>query len=258
MVLRFLLVVLYCLAVILPHEEVGVFIMGFLEHLPRPEMAKIVLSISIGLTGLLSIPFWLRLRKHPQQKSILLHLGIVLLLVILTYSFLFVLPTETAHFPQYALMAILLFPFTQRFDETMIWAMLVGLLDEGYQYYYLSPERTNYFDFNDVLTDLLGAILGLIFLWPFLKNQLKSPRPLGKSIAWKALGVFVLVALTLYAFAGDGPASIVRVAEEGFWTIVPPGVRFHVLRPLPGLVLVIAVLLAFRKMAFRRDSPLSA
>lgn len=213
-------------------------------------MAKTVIIFGLGLVGLLSIPFWLRLRKHAQWQKILLYLGVTVILVILTYKYLFILPTETAHFPQYAMMAILLFPLTWRFDETLIWATIIGAIDEGYQYYLISPERTNYLDFNDILTNLLGAALGLIFLWAFLKNEIRKPRPILKSPAWKALGVFVGVLLLLYFFAGDTLVSIVRVPEEGFWTYLPRNVQFHVLRPIPGLAVIVGILLGYRWMGY--------
>jgi len=234
--------------VILPHEEVGLFIMSFLEKRPRAEMTQIVLGMGIGLISLLSIPFWIRVPKHPQRNAILLFLGIAILFVILTYKYLFILPTETAHFPQYAMMAILLFPLTWRIDETLIWATIIGAIDEGYQYYILSPERTNYFDFNDVLTDLLGAALGLIFLWAFLRNEIKQPRPLIRSSAWKALGVFTVLIVLLYFFGGNTIASIIREPETEFWTTLRNGVRFHVLRPFPGLAIILALLAGSRLM----------
>ena len=238
------LTIAYCLAVTLPHERVGLFFMSFLEHLPRHEMVGIVLGIGIGIMVLLSIPFWLKLRRHPGRKNIILALLLTLIMVVAVYSLLFVLPTETAHFPQYAMMAILLFPFTWRFDETLIWATLMGAMDEGYQYYYLSPERTHYFDFNDVLTDLLGAALGLIYLWAFLKNEIRKPRLFHKSPAWMIYGLLSIIVLFLY-FLGD-PLDLVRTPETSFWTELRNGVRFHVLRPEIGILIITLVLLGYR------------
>lgn len=243
-----LILAIYCIAVILPHEVVGLFIMRFLEKLPRAEMARTVITVGLGLVGLLSIPFWLKLRKHPGWKQILLFLSITVILVVLTYTYLFVLPTETAHFPQYAMMAILLFPLTWRFDETLIWATLIGAIDEGYQYYILSPERTNYFDFNDVVTDLLGAALGLIFLWAFLRGENKPLRSILRSPAWKALGLCCLLMILLHLFGENTLASLIREPEPAFWTTLRNGIRFHVLRPFPGLAIIIALLLGSRLM----------
>jgi len=246
--IHFLVLLTYCLAVILPHETVGAFLMGFLDKMPRSEMTRIVLSVGLVLVGVLSIPFWVQWTKHPSRNQVILFLILAVALVVLTFKYLFVLATEVAHFPQYALMAILLFPLTWRMDATMIWATLIGVIDEAYQYYYLTPDSTNYYDFNDVFTDLLGAILGLIFLWGLLRNEIKAPRSLFSSPSWMAMGGFVLLTLALYWFAGDTVASIVRTPEEAFWTVLPRGISFHVLRPIPGLVLILLTILVFRQM----------
>jgi len=229
-----ILLLIYCLCVILPHEEVGLFVMSFLQKRPRAEMVQIVLTIVGSFAAICFIPFFLKLRKHPERQRIGLYLVLTLGLIVLTYQTLFVLPTETAHFPQYAVMAILLFPFTYRMDASMIWATLIGVVDEGYQYYFLAPERTNYYDFNDVVTDLLGAAIGLIYLWVFVQNLIKKPLPIRKSAAWLALGIFCLLVILLYFFGDKIGVLLVRVEPTEWWTHLKNGVVFHILRPLPG------------------------
>ncbi len=243
----------------LPHVEVGLFIMSFLEHLPRPRMVGIVLTVlGVGLL-VASIPFFRQLRDHPAQRQILLYLAITIVLVILTYLILFVLPTESAHFPQYALMAILVFPLTLRFGETLFWATLLGAIDEAYQYYFLAPERTDYYDFNDVITNLLGAALGLIYLWAFIKRPYyEQSLPWKKSPAFlTAMGIlglgvvlWLIGILSLYPSTDGAPSTILlfEVRPTTFWRALTPEISFHIVEPIEGLLIVGALFLMYQKL----------
>ena len=260
-------VLAYALVVILPHDFVGRFLVSFIAHLPRAEMDRVVLGTGLALLGLTAIPFLLRLRHHPDLKPILAYLILTLGLVVLTYLMLFVLPTEIAHFPQYALMAILLFPFTWRFGETLFFATLIGAIDEGYQYFYLAPELTGYYDWNDVISDLLGAALGLIYLWTFLKTPLTQ-----KPLAWRRspafiasgslLGVGVLLScsnllhLTMPADPATSGILMEQIPIEAFWTVsdVPGTPRFHIVRTWEGLLILGGLFWLYRGLGRTAES----
>jgi hypothetical protein len=260
------LLLLYCLAVILPHEQVGLWIVSWIEHMPRAEMDRWVLGIGIGLVAVLSLPFWLRLPGHPERKAILLYLGLTACLVVLCYQLLFILPTEIAHFPQYALMAIMLFPLSLRYGESLFWATLIGALDESYQYFWLAPERTLYYDWNDVLTNFLGAALGLIYLWAFFRTPplphsfvLSRSPALLTALALLLLGLVLNLAGLLHVNPPPEGASglvLLRQPISGFWTPTrAPGIsRFHLVHSLEALALLLGLFWGYRKLGrFSKD-----
>jgi hypothetical protein len=83
----------------------------------------------------------------------------------LTYSW-----NEAFHYPQYALLAILV---ARALDpghrlriagRVLFWTTLAGGLDELLQYLWVTPTYSHYFDFNDVLMNLVAATAGVL-LW---------------------------------------------------------------------------------------------
>ncbi|MEZ5312423.1 MAG: hypothetical protein R2862_01615 [Thermoanaerobaculia bacterium] len=56
------------------------------------------------------------------------------------YHYLFTVVSEAVHFAQYALLTVLLYPLVRRIGASMLWATLVGLLDEANQYWVLHAD----------------------------------------------------------------------------------------------------------------------
>ena len=173
------------------------------------------------------------------------------LLAALIVHFLFVVNIEMVHFPQYAMLAILLCPLVGNYTSTLIWATLAGMLDEAYQYFYLAPLDTAHYDFNDVLTNCVGAIFGLLFLKSFkiLENtQFSSIR----STFWIGLLLIIstVVSCHLFGVLSIYPSDthdfhIVREMPKRFWSKVHPNVIYHVVRPLEGILLTISFWITF-------------
>jgi hypothetical protein len=164
------------------------------------------------------------------------------------------------HFPQYIFLAILIFPLVMRYGETVFWATLLGVIDEAYQYFYLAPQRTAYFDFNDIILNLLGAALGVLLIFgsgitPRACNYAKwYASPVFRTLAVLMIGITVLFQtplLNMYLPA-DGAsvgAVLVKTKPTGFWEQVPHlNDKFHIVRPLEGIILVILLLLLYYTM----------
>jgi len=251
------ILVAYFLLVVLPHLVVGKFIMGTMKHLSLPDLNSTVLLIVLPFFLFFLFLLFRNIIKGEEKKRKWFYLLATVGLIILVYNTLFVLATESAHFPQYALMAVLLFPLTWNYNATLFWATLLGAVDEAYQYFYLAPHATTYFDFNDVITDLLGAVLGLIFIWSF---GIRGKEP---SIPWFRRGpfltgvsIFVIVGLlkilgvlTIYPSGGghEAPILLVRKIPQSFWISVDyvSHVVFHVIEPLEGVILTMLLLLFY-------------
>ena len=176
-----------------------------------------------------------------------MYLIITLGLIVLAYNTLFVLATESAHFPQYALLAVLIFPLTLNYNSTLYTATFLGAIDEGYQYFILNPESTGYFDFNDVITDLLGAVLGLILLWTFgVKGRLNVKRWYKRNAFLIGMGIFVLLMvmmmigiISLYPGNNGSYVILMNNVPSSFWSYDKVGdLYYHVVHPIEGMIII--------------------
>lgn len=253
------IVIIYYLLVVLPHEEVGKVIARTLdEPLGRDLYNQLILGAgTIGFLGYL----WLikkGIQQFPNRKKVTyFYLLVTFILIILTINILMVINVEMIHFVQYATMAVLLFPLLSSYQETLFVATILGALDEAYQYWVLAP-LSHYYDFNDVIINMLGVSLGLILLFSNgIKNKVIA-REWFKSPVLVSTLVLLFLFCTLY-FCGilaiyptkevsPAPLLLVKKIQPEFWTIVHPHVKFHVLRPISGLILTIGLFFLYGKM----------
>ena len=245
----------------LPHEFVGVTIAGIFKGVPRYQYDLTILTIGvIILFGF--IVYLFRQRKRLSNYTIPDGYFLAcLLLMIVSLHLLIIVNIEIIHFIQYAILAILLFPLFKRFFSTLLFITLLGAIDEAYQYYYLSPQRTNYYDFNDVILDLLGGAMGLIFLRyhkgisEFLHISLNHGKYWFRYAS--ALTFFTLIfwqkeiVQSLFSSLGldldwaNYGAVLIRKPTTGFWTEIPPKITYHVVQPIEGCILITLLLFGF-------------
>ena len=119
----------------------------------------------------------------------------------LTYSL-----NEAFHYPQYALLAILI---ARALDpghrllvagRVLVWTTFAGVLDELLQYLWITASYSHYFDFNDVLVNLVAATAGVL-LWAgsapgAVRVRANAPKT--------ALAVVASLALVIAAAIGVG------------------------------------------------------
>lgn len=253
----FLIVVIYYALVILPHEWVGVNVNALFKSMPRTSYDLIVLTISlVGLFFVLGV-FSKELIRHPERKKLLLYFGLTLLLIFLVNSYLFVINIESVHYLQYAVGAILLFGLIGHYYVVLFVATLIAILDEGYQYFYLSPHRTDYFDINDIITDFLGAAFGLLLLKTLSVEGWGSESKKMQRGFWiplvLALVSFIVLLQTklLSVYPSNEKFMLVRKVQEGFWTTVHPNVTFHVVAPVEGAIIICGLFVTYY-FCFRR------
>jgi hypothetical protein len=266
--LTFLLATGYFFAVSLPHEQVQVFVAWMFSGMTRDSYQAIILGTGIGLFCLYVIVLgWFAVRNQQVKRTLIY--GIITLILLVSAVYILVIHNfEMIHFPQYVFLAILIFPLVMRYGETVFWTAALGALDEAYQYFYLAPQRTAYFDFNDIILNLLGAALGvlLIFSCGIRPREYQYKK-------WYASPVFrismvVIIGITLLFHTpllsmyppADGSSAwavLVKTRPEGFWEYIPHlHDKFHIVRPLEGLILIVVLLLLYYTMDFpaqRRD-----
>jgi len=248
-IVNVLIALAYYLLVVLPHEQVGIFIAETFKINERAKYNLIFLSLGLILLLLLAIPIIRGIRTHGNSRKVIFYLSATIIFTILSFKFLLVLNSEVIHFPQYAVMAFLLFPLCKNYKEVLFWIIILGAVDEAYQYFYLAPERTDYFDFNDVIIDTLGGAFGLILLRSQnILTLTKTRHWLRSPITWTCIGlssILLLLWLTgiLYIYPPEKGIEasflLVKKIPEGFWSIIPPKITFHIVQPLEGIILIL-------------------
>ena len=246
-----ILVMLYFSVVIFPHEWVGVNINAAFSSMPRGSYDLIILILCLILLLFLALFFRKKLLVHPQKKGLLLYFGLTLFFIFLVNSFLFVINIESVHYVQYGIGAILLFGLIGHYYSVLFIAFLVAIFDEGYQYFYLSPHRTDYFDMNDIITDFLGAAFGLLLLKTLSVKEWGNGERKMKNGFYIPLIIFVLAVMIslsttlLSIFPSNDKFMLVRNLQDGFWTTVPPEVTFHVTGPIEGTLILIGLFIVY-------------
>ncbi len=253
--INLLILLTYYIAVVLPHKAFGTFLnTKVFKGITRDEYNMIVLFIAIVVLSVFAYLFLRNSSTRPFKRRLWFYMGANILFASLVMTYLFVINIEVVHYPQYALFAILAFPLIGNYQQTLIWTTIAGIIDEAYQYFYLSPKDTSYYDFNDVVTNLIGAVFGLLFLRSFGVKNFYQP-PFIKSPALYAIIslMLVVIALNLSGILSiypndDTPFQLLKKWPDGFWSTVHPNVTYHVMRPLEGTLVTFALWLFYSKI----------
>ena len=252
------ILLLYYAVVVLPHKWFGTFLnTEVFSRMSRSQYNKTVLIIFVILLMMIIIHFIKSIRTNPKKLILTSTLLFSLLLAIIISKTLFVINIEMVHFPQYAILAILLLPLCGDMFQALIIATLAGGIDEAYQYFILAPDDTGYYDFNDVVTNLVGAAIGIIYARAVGWAQIKSRQFIGSPAFYMLILITSILLLlrslnilTIYPSAG-GVVSLVVYQPPTFWSQLPLGLVYHVLTPLEGTIIII-LLWAVYAIFFRR------
>jgi hypothetical protein len=247
-----LLILIYFIAVVLPHKRFGTFLnTEVFKRMTRDEYNQLVLFIGLILLSIFVLIFLRNSAKTEFKRRLWIYMGVNILSAVLALNLLFVVNIEVIHFPQYAFFALLTFPLLLNYQQTLIWATLAGAIDEAYQYFYLSPNDTGYYDFNDVLTNLIGVVFGLLFLRSFNIKESSRPKFLKSSAFMALVGLSVIIATACFSgilsiYPSDiTHYQIVREMPTGFWSTVPPEISYHVMLPIEGMIITVLMTLFY-------------
>jgi hypothetical protein len=177
-------------------------------------------------------------------------------LAITAFCTLVIMSVEVVHFPQYTLLALLLFPWIRSYGATVCVAALLGMADEAYQYWCLPHDASvYYYDFNDVVLDTLGAAFGVVLLRVCAPGLVvrRSGSVVGLVIAVGAVCVIAMRAFGVLHFnpePGAEPWILLneRPRPDAFWTTGKPAVEFHLLQPVAGMVTVAVLLMLYSRL----------
>jgi VanZ family protein len=250
----------YLIVVILFHKEVS----GISDWLSAKLSFK-VYNNRIFLISLMGLVVFLafvliRIVKGEQRFLKTIYWMFTAFLVVISYQTLIVFNVEVIHFPQYAILTLPVFALLRHFGGTVFWITLSGAFDEAFQYFVLHPETS--FDFNDIVLNLIGAGIGVVFIYTLL-----APKPESFSFhensyrRWNKYLIFAITSWILFSGISLYAAGILRFYPEAdapnalivlrgqppptqFWTILALGKPYHELHPIEGIFFS-AVLIAF-------------
>lgn len=257
----------YFTAMALGHKEVSKIFDWLSKELSFEIYNDIMFKVSIFLAVTFFAFVLFRIRNGNRRLLKITYWLFTALLVGVSYKMLIVFNVETIHFLQYAILALLVFPLIMRYGDTVFWCTLLGALDEGYQYFVLYRDNNEvYFDFNDILLNLVGAGMGVLILFTLTDakskpstaqtslslNRSRSPVIVTTAVLlFTCLLLYSTGLLQLYPEAGASSAPITlsrKPAPPGFWTEPKRGKTFHILNPLEGIVSAAALIGCYASM----------
>ncbi|NNF08549.1 MAG: hypothetical protein HKN21_17440, partial [Candidatus Eisenbacteria bacterium] len=153
----FLGLIYYILTVVLHDQVQGIFLAAKDQFGLK---AYTIGLIAITLGGLLLVTLLILKKSSPGRRLGLVYWFVSMVLIAVAYIVILVLPSEYIHIAQYAVLALFVYPLCRRFTDTVVWVTILGALDEWYQYAILHADWGIYFDFNDVVLNLLGGGMG--------------------------------------------------------------------------------------------------
>jgi VanZ family protein len=238
-----------------------------------------VRSLSLLLLLLFSAFLFSKLRKGEERfKKSILWIS-ALLIVLFSYHLLITVNIEVIHYVQYALFAVPVFALVRRYGETVLWVTLFGAIDEAYQYFVLYRDNnTVYFDFNDIILNLIGAGIGVLLIYTLTDTRQHVSTLLrpwrGKRFKSPVITVSLTISLCcvlLYStgLVGSDPGEfsarefIVLSRQPApsipqFWKVPEKGKPYHRLTPAEGMTILILLPAALAAVDFRKSSAWSA
>ncbi len=237
--------------VVLLHEEISKVSVWFQQKLTLQGYNRLWTAVGLPLLVLTAAGVLPRVKDHRDSHIKAFYVLLSVLFMVVSYNTLLVVNVEVIHFPQYALLAIILFPLTVSATETVLLVGLLGLLDEAYQYLFLEP-HWRYLDFNDMILNMIGGGAGVVFIYclsdkrAFLGLKRRIPKRLifiGTLLCILLLTVAWLSGCITEGPGGDGLLKLRRqVLPDTFWIDLQWGKSYHILTPWEGLFIGIVII----------------
>ncbi len=262
--LNLVLVLAYTVFILHGHDtfvQLSVVVMNKLS-LPIYNQRVMQLMMALGAFFLLNTLY--TLWQNPTQwRTKLVFLLFCFATLAVHVAVLFEMNIEIIHVAEYIVLVLLLFPFSRSIGASLVYALPIMIADELNQYLVLYPNYNKYFEFSDIVLDLLGAgtfmlllHIGGLILQKDNRHWLKKPAVvlLLTIITSATLGLLT----KLFVFTPDEVQAhtvfVFNRLEQPklFWQVHNfTGAKYHVLLPHEGIALVFlvcALFIAYEKL----------
>ena len=245
--------VTYGLGIILLHRQANLLAGRLIEFLGLPSylLSTRLLASAGAVTTLVFLGKNLsKLKDRARLKELLIFVPAALTLDL---SFISV-PIERIHYPQYGLLTWIGYKATGKPFNAAVMAFVIGIADEAHQYWVLyANDRIVYFDWNDVVLNLIGVLAALLFFLPREPASKAPKKYLFAAIVLWILTVNLLVLLLnpdRYLFRDDPYKG-----SSSFWITSNINTTYHVMNSSQGLTFLGLVLILIIGYWFPRHFP---
>jgi hypothetical protein len=215
----------------------------------------LVLGAGVGFLILTGWIAWASFRRSRNLLKLWKILGLWFVAILLCYGaycLLICSKVEIVHFPQYAIFAFWSMFLIEDTAKTVFLVTFLGIFDETVNYI-LYPRFTPYLDFNDMVLNFCGALVGTVFY-----HAVTGKMPLYRdhwSFKLSYVLIFLFVALiTIGIVSGKvvlentlaDPTTPLQNGQfilsfrhyEPFWCYTSVGIRYHIMTPVEGILLI--------------------
>ena len=248
---------LYFIATVVFHRQIANFSLHIEKKLSFKTYNQLLGLLTFSILALFACLILNKIRKDEDLVFKSAFLIITILLMIGAHFAVLAVNVEYIHLLHYIILTFFIFSLTLRFGETIFWVTLLGAVDEVYQYYVVWPGQT-YMDFNDIIYDMLGSVIAVIFIYftlntkaliqiknSFFKKRAISPVLVVSFIiilAYFILSISGLLQIAPLAYKPTAPILINRIMPpQNFWTVFEKGKTYHIFKPFE-FVLVVGLL----------------
>jgi hypothetical protein len=218
-----------------------VFLAGVFLHLPVTDfcdwLARVygfsaydsaVRAGFIALGAGAGLAIWLR--PVPARLTLGLAATALLMLTAIAHRIIVVNAVESIHYPQYALVTWLVARAGTRLETAWLAGTALGAIDEGYQAVALPRGAPDYFDWNDVVLNGIGAAFGILLVLAFT-------RPADGRPTFRPAGLRWTIVITAIVIAGILSPPI----WSPFFELTPGGREFHRLAASEAIVILAGI-----------------
>ena len=181
-------------------------------------------AVALGAVAFLAV--WLK--PSEERLSVGFAATALLTVAVIAHQVIVVNAVENIHYPQYALIGVLLARSGFGLETTWFAATVLGAIDEGYQAVALPRGAPDYFDWNDVLLNGIGSAFGVLIAVMFGLGRRSRGRR--ESARWAAV-----VGAIAFAFVLSPPVW------SPFLETTPAGRQFHRMAASEAMVVLAIV-----------------
>lgn len=217
-----------------------------------------LLNIIFALLGIGLGVFLYKRLKQSKAKFKLTSWAPVLIGAFVSYMILMPYKSEGIHFVQFGLLAVLAQMYFKRSWISLNFVMILGIIDELYQYAY---GNSVYYDFNDIVLNFFGGCLGLLFYNAVTQHKDDT----GNKAGWYFYCVVLLSSLVivigylsgvLCLYVDGGCDYSLFKWEDGrftkdFWDSTDWGKQWHRIKVWEGVFLIPLLPILFSPIFYR-------